>query len=790
MLHALLWWLIIQILALAGLPLAYRLFDGLPDRGYAFAKPIGLLVTSYALWLLTTLGLLRNRWGAIVGCILLVGAAGWWFYRRAVVAGTSLAAGRAAVQKQSLPLRDWLVQSRQLILVNELLLGLAFLGFAFFRAHNPEIVATEKPMELAFLNAILRSDTFPPHDPWLSGFAISYYYFGYLMIALLTRLSGLSSSITFNLMQATMFAWTVTGAFSLGYNLVRITQCASRNTHHALQTRDGVKYGLLSSVLVAIMGNLEGALEVLHVNGIGSEAFWRRMDIKGLAEAPRSVTWYPTDTWWWWRASRVIHDRTLLGQDQEVIDEFPAFSFLLGDMHPHVLALPFLLLAFALAVQLLRARYPLRGPRLTLVALLLGGLGFLNTWDLPLALGIVVTAYALGQLAPCRGMIREWLREVVSTAGEVLLIGVVAYLPFYVSFQSQAGGILPVIYNRTKLHQYGIMFGPFLVIIIGFLLMELEAVRGRKGARSEWIIGLGAVGMIGLCAFLGRWLPAVLTVLLAAGLLVGWRRLREALDFGEHRPRRAKSNRRPGELPTSVIFSLLLFLVGLALTLAVEFVYLKDTFGTRMNTVFKFYYQTWACFGVAGAYAVYAVLRRARQPGLGLFAGVFAVMLAAGLVYPLAAFYSKADGFRGQSTLDGVAHLAYSHPDDYAAIQWLNTQVDDAPVILEATGGSYTYAARISTHTGLPTVLGWGGHQLQWRGNYEEPGRREPDIRTLYTTHDVQGALTLLEKYDITYVYTGDLERQTFGSGGLSKFERFMDPVFQQDGVTIYRRRP
>jgi uncharacterized membrane protein len=111
-------------------------------------------------------------------------------------------------------------------------------------------------------------------------------------------------------------------------------------------------------------------------------------------------------------------------------------------------------------------------------------------------------------------------------------------------------------------------------------------------------------------------------------------------------------------------------------------------------------------------------------------------------------------------------------------------------VIVEANGGSYTYAARISTHTGLPTLLGWGGHELQWRGNYEEPGRREPDIRTLYTTRDVKGALTLLEKYDITYVYMGDLERQTFGPTGLSKFERFMDPVFQQGGVTIYRRRP
>jgi len=766
MFAALHWWLTIQILGLVALPLAYRLFDRLPDRGYGFAKPLGLLGTSYTLWLFTTLGFLRNRWGGIFGCVLLVGAGGWWFYRRNVGVRADLASAQG--QGQALPLRDWLIQNRRLILVNEALFGLALFGFALFRAYNPEITATEKPMELAFLNAILRSDAFPPHDPWLSGFAISYYYFGYLMMALLTRLSALPSSITFNLMQATMFAWTVTGAFSLGYNLV--ASCKLQ----VASSRAGVRYGLLGAVLTAIMGNLEGFLEVLHANGIGSEAFWWWVDVKNLAEAPRSLTWYPTDTWWWWRASRVIHDRTLLGQDQEVIDEFPAFSFLLGDMHPHVLALPFLLLAFALALQLLCDQRPLREPRLALVALLLGGLGFLNTWDFPLALGIAAVAYALGQLACHSGPTREWLKEVISTAIELFLIGVVAYLPFYLSFQSQVGGILPVIYNRTKLHQYGIMFGPFLAIIIGFLLVELGAVWRQKGERWEWVIGLGALGAIGFCALLGRWLPVMLTVLLAGGLFVGWRRLRGASE----------------ELPTSTLFTLLLFLVGLALTVSVEFVYLKDTFGTRMNTVFKFYYQAWACFGVAGAYGVCAISQRSRGLGRGLFVGVFALVLAAGLIYPLTAFCSKAGGFRGQPTLDGTAHLARSHPDDYAAIQWLNAHVSGVPVILEANGGSYTYAARISTHTGLPTLLGWGGHELQWRGSYEEPGRREPDIRTLYTTRDVEQALTLLKKYDITYVYVGDLERQTFGSAGLAKFERFMAPVFQQGGVTIYRCRP
>jgi len=240
----------------------------------------------------------------------------------------------------------------------------------------------------------------------------------------------------------------------------------------------------------------------------------------------------------------------------------------------------------------------------------------------------------------------------------------------------------------------------------------------------------------------------------------------------------------------STLFVLLIIATGLVLTLSVEFVYLRDTFGTRMNTVFKFYYQAWVLLALASAYGVYYVIEKAKGLGRSLFLAGVAVLVALGMVYPLAAGFDKAGGFAHQPTLDGLAWVRQHFPDEYAAVQWLNQHAPDTPVILEAPGGSYTEYGLVSSRTGLPTVLGWGGHELQWRGNYEEPGRREPDINTIYSSLDIQYVLTLLKKYGITYVYVGPLERGKYNPAALAKFDRFMDVVFQQGNVVIYKRRP
>ncbi|MFB0533761.1 MAG: DUF2298 domain-containing protein [Anaerolineae bacterium] len=818
------WWLIIEILGLIALPLAVRLFRHLPDRGYALAKPLGLLLVSYVLWIGATFGLLHNNVGGIVFSILAVGAFSGWFYARGDKDGNLLALMR---------------ERRWVIVASEVLFALSFGLWALYRAYNPEIAGTEKPMEFGFLNAILRSETFPPHDPWLSGFAISYYYFGYLMMAVLTRLSGVPSNIAFNLAIALLFGWTITGSFSLVHNLVRRSEEDPSVPSVPLSP---IFHGVLGAILVAVMGNLEGFLEILHAKGIGSAGFWRWLDLKDLGQAPITNTWLPTRYLWWWRASRIIHDRDLLGNDMEVIDEFPFFSFMLGDMHPHVLALPFVFLALALALNLLLSRRKLTWPELSLTAFCLGALGFLNTWDFPIYLFIAVAAYAVQRYWHHGAFDAEWMKDAGYTSVLLAVLGFAFYLPFYIGFQSQAGGLLPTLFTITRLNQYLVIFGLFVFALLGFLIAqiaELLSLRDQGGERVlsprvlflDWLHVLlwavilpplvmfvvimpivvtergraflqgvldsepvrQAIGQQTIGSLLGKslelrfsnpwfFLFAVSLIALVVVLILYKSRI---TDHGS----RITDHESPDFSP-SVLFVLLMAFTALLLTFSVEFVYLRDLFGTRMNTIFKFYFQAWVLLAVSSAFCVYYVAGRGRMGwARSLWLTGLGALLVAGMVYPVAAGYTKASSFKVEPTLNGTAYMADHNSDDHAAIRWLNENVEGAPVILEATGGSYTHYARVSSQTGLPTLLGWDFHEVQWRGTGEEGNKRKPDIETIYGSLDAQAALTLMDKYDIKYVYVGSLEQSSYPAAALDKFDYIMDVVYQQGEVTIYRRR-
>ena len=821
MFYVVIWWLIVGILGWLVWPLAFCLFRNLPDRGYAFVKSLGLLLVSYVFWLLSNGDFLGNTWGGIVFAALVVAALSGAYYRwrRCALDTTG---------DDENGLWDWLRANWRLVLAVELVFAVAFGGWTLYRAYTPDIAATEKPMEFAFLNAILRSDRFPPYDPWMSGYAISYYHFGYIMVAMLTRLSGVPPSYAFNLGIALLFALTVTGAYGVVYNLV-----AAAGQGRGRKGR-AIGYGVLGGVFVALVGNLEGVFEVLYSRGLGSATFWKWLDVKELvARGQVTGRWFDMGGgWWWWRASRVIHDKTLLGISQEVIDEFPFFSFILGDMHPHVLALPFVLLCLALAFNLLRSRRALDWVDYVLYAICLGGLGFLNTWDFPIYLFVVLVAYAVNRYRHQGRLSQDWVREVITCAIVLFGLGLLLYAPFWVTFRSQAGGLLPNLFNVTRLHQYLLMFGTFIFVVLAFLValasdlwrtgrldgnallrqgLPLWAVvatsfpfllvisiaplvltaRGRQYVQgvlnSEPVrTVLGAQTLSSLLAksvslrLADPWLFLMLSATIALVIFLALR----ILSPGE------SDDRRPS---SSNLFALIMIGTGLLLTFVVEFVYLRDTFGTRMNTIFKFYYQAWVLLGLASAYGVWYVLENwgERRPGGERYVfGVGCVLLlAASLVYTMTAGYSRAGGFKGQPTLDGLAYVRRHEPDEYAAIQWLNAHGAGNPVIVEAVGGSFTTFARISSRTGLPTILGWSGHEYQWRGSGEEAARREKDVDEIYSSQDFQRTLELLEEYDVTYVYVGALERGKYSAASLEKFDTLLEVAFQQGEVTIYRRR-
>jgi YYY domain-containing protein len=884
-------WLVIQLFSLAALPLAWRLFAFLPSRGYGLTKALGLLFVSYFLWLGASFQLLPNSAGGILFALVVLAAISLWVGRDGFRRDETFETGR--------PLLNWLRENRWMIVSVELLFLVVLAGWAAFRAFNPDISGTEKPMELAFLNGVLGSRFFPPQDPWLSGYGISYYYFGYVMLGVITRLSGVSPEVAFNLGVALWFGLAAVGAFGLVFDLVQLASSGeSGQTHAKRQPGRGIRYGLVGALFVAFLGNLEGVVELAYNRGLAPMSWFRWLDIKQLMDSP------PTGSitggfWWWWHASRVIHDKDLLGNSVEVIDEFPFFSFLLGDMHPHVLALPFVLLAVGLAInlmlsvrsigseaavptssavkkgdrrsvllwQFLRSLTGLGPGGLLVCSVVLGALAFLNTWDFPIYVGLA--ALAVGSGLALRDGPSWGAAGRAAAAGAVLgIAGWLCYLPFYLGFQSQLGGILPNLLFPSRLIQFLLVFGTFLAVVVFYLGLlsrsrtssecgEVEygadaaaldaeqspSVLRRFLAVVPWVIllpislwavlglliavlpqgrafvqtllndpavaanvGSGTVSQLAALVLRLRtgnlWVYLVLAGLVAWAVALVWARFparqQSVSDDGSQRAHAAPEHGRNttrSELVTVDIFVLLMISTALVLALSVEFVYLRDLFGTRMNTVFKFYYQAWILLGLASAYSLSRLAERTsprflKWPALA----VTTILVAGGLFYTVTSIPSKADSFQGQPTLDGLAYLRRYSPGDMAAIDWLRANVEPNATILEASGGSYSPegAGRVSMATGNPTLLGWDFHEMQWRGKaYEELAAGRPDALTqIYRTASPEELPGLLDRWGIDYVYVGALERNKYkvSNASLSRFDRFLNRVYDADGVIIYGR--
>lgn len=865
----LLWYLIVTVAGLVALPLTFRFFRHLPDRGYAFARSMGLLAIGWAFWLLGSLGILRNDSGSIVLAALLVGGVGLWWLKRE---GLN-------------ELRAWLITQRATVIAIEVLFLAAFALMAWVRAHNPEISGTEKPMELMFLNSVYRSPTLPPTDAWLSGHAISYYYFGYVMVASLARLANTAMPVAFNLGLALLFALTAVGALGVVMNLIALTKPSEGRP---ASREDAILFpsfwpALLAPVLVLVVGNFYGVARLAHDNGLfantsvpvvrydfgeagvtspgvraGMVNVWTWLDLKGAntpaTANPEGAVWDP-DFWWWFSGARVVHDKNLLGQETEAIDEMPAFSFILGDLHPHVLALPFVVLAIGLALEWLLWGASQSAPttnyqllittyftRLLVSAILLGGLSFLNTWDFPIYWFLMTVALVsgLGLAWGWDAMLMHW-RMWGTLAVIIALLSIILYLPFYFTLQTQASGILPNLIYPTRFQQTVVMFGPVLVgvtILVAWLFRQGRTVWDREaglwaGGGIVLVLLLATVALT-LGASLNPTLASAVDVVIApltraeAMNLMWGRRLVDSMATlfpaailgvvvglgvgvlrspAGHNPSAESATPEPNERPwrrkrasampvspeglrsPALLMTLAMVLTGALLLLGPEYVYLRDYFGTRMNTLFKFYFQTWILWALASAFGLWYLIRFAGAIGRGVMTGAMTLAILAGLLYTVPGIYSKTGHFGNAPTLDGLAYYRSQWATEWALIEWFQQNVAGQVVVAEAVGGSYSEFGRIAMGTGLPTVLGWDFHERQWRGAYfDQVAGRQGDMQTLYQTRDWAVATDILDRYHIEYIVVSPIERNHYKPISLTKFDQYMRAVFQSGDALIYQR--
>ena len=824
MLNVLLWLITVEIIGLAVFPLAYFLLPKLSDRGYGLSKPLGILLIGYVAWILSVVHLLPSVRATLFGLVLLVAASSAalvYFHRDEMTAFLK---------------RRW-----RLIAITEIVFLAFFLGWVLFRAYDPAINHTEQPMDFAFLNASLESTFGQPEDPWLRGESISYYYFGYWMMGVVSELSGVASNFSYNLSLALIPAMAAAAVLSLVASMVRVTCPVPRHGDRGYLDTAAFA-GIGAGLLLIVVSNLEGVLEFMYANAIGSQGFYDWLAIQGIdgpTDAPTD-SWNPNEFWWWFRATRVINTYVDGIEIDYTIHEFPFFSFMLGDLHPHVIAIPFALLAAGFALNFFRSEVTdLRrlGPwgyaTIGAMAVSLGGLAFTNMWDLPTYAALLIGVAALkayarppidasseqapspltgegwgeGEWQPkekddqsagdggesAEAVLKRVGLAVIQTPLIVVALAFVLYLPYYLEFTSSVQGIGAVSTSSRYFHLF-LVWGTLLVFVVPFIVACFWQTVVGPDWRRMTAISL-AISFLPFLLWmlvrlqsptptegpLGRFIH-ILPLALLIGMAV-WSAIHETKLRG----------------PTGKAFALTLAALGLLLIMGPELMYVDDLFDDprqRMNTVFKLYYQAWVLLAAVSGYSIYywlslrhSLTGRIRKLTTVWAAAAIALVIC-GLYYPAAASATKVEegGFASSPTLDGLAYVANNRPAEYAAIDFIKNNLPEDAAILESVG-EWFEAGLISRSTGVPTVFNWPGHEIQWRGSNEAVGGRQSDVAAIYTTTDPDQARNLLQKYDVNYVYVGPRERLTHDGPGLAKFPEFMDTIFQQDDVTIYKLR-
>jgi len=830
-LSVILWYLTVSLLGFVTYPILRFATPGLADRGYPLARITGLLLLSYIVWIA---GSFRIPFSPSTISVVFVGIAVVSFY---------------LVYLQRKELRDELGQRWIYFLIVEGLVLLLFIGFLLVRIGNPDLwhpwKGGEKPMDFSYFNAVLKSTTFPPYDPWFAGGYLNYYYYGFVLVGVLTKWLGIVPSVAYNLILPTLFSMIFMGAFSVAWNLsqkntddMNSEQISSSRISKALPIHAFIP-AFVAGVGMAIIGNLgtvrmffQGYQRLVAPDGVIEDAnfitrlIWAMRGfamtiqnmieqtvnaLRGLDIVGRGIQLPYSAGDWYWLPSRAIP----APGDVEPITEFPYFTILYADLHAHLLALPLTLLALSLiiAIVLGKARWKSICGEIVwfiLAGLAIGSLRPTNTWDLPpyLVLGVIAVGYSTwryfrlpesAEESDSRSKTSDYpLRLFRTIAGIIALVGLtfIFYQPYaqwyalgYTKIDLWKG-------THTNFNAYFVHWGLFLFLITSWTIWETR----------DWM----AKTPMSALRTLGRFrLPiqiALVTLVLIVGTLlwfevyIAWFVLPLALWTGILilRPNQSDAKR------------IVLFLIGsgLMLTLMVEVIVLKGDIG-RMNTVFKFYLQVWTFFSICAATAFGWLVSALPEwlPGWRKpWVFVFIILTVGALLFPIFATLAKIEDrmeSEASHTLDGMDYMQFAEytdewgtmdlSQDYRAIRWMQENIEASPVIVEANlRDLYRWGSRYSIYTGLPGVTGWEWHQQQQRAVV--PGTwissRIAEIDDFYLTVDWDSAANFLRKYDVRYVIVGQQERGKYPSPGLDKFEDaegiLWEEVYRESDTVIY----
>ena len=798
----LVWCAHLLLLQFLGLAYLYPLLRRLPDHGSGIARSFAIAIPLWLLWLAASTGVVsftRDH---------------YWLLLAALALGAAL-----RVRRRQALWTLWLRADLRAILLSELVFWIGFAGFLTVRSLNPDLWhpswGGEKPMEMTYLYGVLRSEEFPPLNPWFAGGFINYYYFGFVLCGGLIKALGVLPEVGFNLCLATFFGLTAAGAFSAARALTRgrAVWPAWTATVFVLVFGNLFQIRFIWNRLVQ-MGHPDHEFNFPIVSEIVRAGFGAKRYFSGEQLSPYAADLY-------WVAARAIGVQS--PGEVQPITEFPYWSFLYADLHPHVIALPFTLAVIVLLIAWLDA--PGRMAKTALIGLLGFTLGFFwptNTWDWPTygaltGLTLFFAAWRRDETDSAAGFGRAMLKS-LATFGVMLAIGYAAFRPFHASYLPGYGAFAWWTGDRTSLRDYLFIYGLFMFVLgtafvatwrargMGLLrvvqtwmLLLRQFLPGGSRRRRQRLVAVlsrhplsfavAGVVLVGLylcaiCLLVWQTLPPLLVVGLIASILlaVSWRR--DVLR----------------------VMPVLMTTMGFGLSLLVEYVVLAGDIG-RMNTVFKFYYQVWVFFALASALSLPVIFQSVRgwKPRWRrAWRASFALLVALSALYPLTGTPQKIRDRAAKTspTLDGLAFAETAEyslrgknfrlQPDLHAIRWLQDNVQGSPVLLEMNLDRtlYSWGSRYAIHTGLPTIAGWSWHQRQQQAGLHEShvDDRIADVQRIYATTDAAEARLLLDRYNVQLVVVGELERIYAPAEGLEKFDHMgLTKIYDAEGVAIYR---
>lgn len=719
------WWFTIFILGIGFLPFTVFLFKNFFDRGYIFSKILGLTITSYIILLLGLFHIVPFTFTTSIFIFIVLVFLQLYFLRN----------------QQNI--RSIITQHVRIFILEEIIFLGALFFWTYIHTFEPEIHGLEKYMDFGFINSIIRSEYFPPKDMWFTPLPINYYYFGHLMTAVLTQASSIPSNFTFNLMLATIFAFCFTQSFSIAANLYNTI--AKQEKFLALKR---IFAGFISACLVTFAGNL-------HIIYAFFKAYPNESPVP-LWQLPFQPFLFPNE-YWYPNATRFIFN---------TIHEFPMYSWTVADLHGHVLDIPVVLLIIAVLLSVFIKAHQtnnkssknvkLKTKNVTSMIGLIKNLnfeigywicvGFLlavaymtNAWD-----GAIYFLLAFFVILYLKSQDKIHYKQIITASAIILIAFFIFVTPYNMHFKPFVSGI-------------GVLCSPdFLVTMEKFGPFIFEADHCQHSPWWQLLILYGFFYFFVLSFIL-------FTV-----------KTKKAVFTDQ--------------------FVLILIIISTLLIIIPEFLYVKDIYPAhyRANTMFKLVFQAFIMLSLVSGYVIVRLISEIKQQQskffnpYSLFFVVALFLFVLVMLYPFQAVNSYYGNLQYPKYLDGMKYLETLHPGDYEAIKWLNSNIQGQPVILEAQGDSYTDYARISTNTGLPTILGWTVHEWLWRGTYDVPAPRIEEVKTIYETPYVDKARELLKKYQVRYVVVGLLEHEKYPDLNEENFKQIGKPIFQHANTTIY----